>query len=68
MSKQSNIIKSPGNRSGSSASYDEYDDEFDDFEAWELLVELREKKDCPGLVRYCKERLGLLVNYTWNSL
>lgn len=32
------------------------DNKFDDFEGWEPLVELREKEDYPGLVRYCKQR------------
>jgi tetratricopeptide (TPR) repeat protein len=56
MRQESNIIKFPGNRLESGTSYDKSDDEFDDFEAWELIVELQEKKDYPGLVKYCKQR------------
>lgn len=56
MKEKSNIIKFPANRSKSPASHDGYHHEFHDFEAWEVLVELREAEDYPGLVRYCKRR------------
>ena len=62
MANQSKIIKFPDNRSKVRVSYGEYNYDFDDFEAWEAVVELREKEDYPGLVRYCKQRAGRFPN------
>jgi tetratricopeptide (TPR) repeat protein len=58
MDEESRIIHFPNNRAKpvtSSDSCGDYADE-DDFEAWEPLVEFREKKDYVGLVEYCKHR------------
>jgi len=58
MDEKSRIIHSPNNRARPATSSDScggYTDE-GDFEAWEPLVEFREKKDYAGLVEYCKHR------------
>ena len=58
MDEKSRIIQFPNKRAKpatSSDNCDNYADE-DDFEAWEPLVEFREKKDYAGLVEYCKHR------------
>ena len=58
MDEKSRIIQFPNKRAKpatSSDNCDNYVDE-DDFEAWEPLVEFREKEDYAGLVEYCKHR------------
>ena len=64
MDEKSRIIHSPNNRARPATSSDscgDYPDE-DDFEAWEPLVEFREKKDYAGLVEYCKRRAERFPN------
>jgi tetratricopeptide (TPR) repeat protein len=52
------MIPFADNRGESAQWPDPCEDEADDneFEAWEPLVEFREKKDYAGLVKYCKNR------------
>lgn len=58
MDEESRIIHFPDNRAKPAPSSDSCGDnaDEDDFEAWEPLVEFREKKDYAGLVEYCKHR------------
>ncbi|HET8562420.1 MAG TPA: CDC27 family protein [Candidatus Binatia bacterium] len=56
MTKKSTSLKFPDDRSISIASRLEPDEEWYDFEEWERDAELRDKKDYPGLVEYCKQR------------
>ncbi len=37
-------------------SNDNFGCEYDDIEDWEILAELKYKKDYPWLVQYCEER------------
>ena len=64
MGKKSRIIHYPNNRAKPAISSDIYGDDAykDDFEAWEPLVEFREKKDYAGLVEYCKHRAERFFN------
>ena len=57
MDEESRIIHFYDNHMNPVTSSDSGGDAFeDDFEAWEPLVEFREKKDYAGLVEYCKHR------------
>lgn len=56
MGEESKIIEFPDNRGERTTSSDNCCDEPDEFEAWEPLVEFREKEDYAGLVEYCKHR------------
>lgn len=56
MGEESKIIEFPDNRWERTTSSDNCGDEPDEFEAWEPLVEFREKEGHAGLVEYCKHR------------
>jgi hypothetical protein len=63
MGEESRITHFPDNRAKPASPSDSRGDaDEDDFEAWEPLVEFREKKDYVGLVEYCKHRAERFPN------
>lgn len=51
MGEESKTIEFPGNRDEPTTSSDNHGEEPDESEAWEALVEFREKQDYIGLVK-----------------
>jgi tetratricopeptide (TPR) repeat protein len=70
MGKESRIIHFPDNRAKPASSSDSCGDcaDEDDCEAWEPLVEFREKKDYAGLAEYCKCRAERFPNDLYAQL